>query len=186
MKSFLLNVQTKEKFLDLLWVCYFSLWIDTSELEVLLDCPEHKDHHPEADNVLGHILKCLDATNSNDPVVLLSILFHDVGKAVTKEWNEEKQKYTYHGHDKAGLAIIDKIQERFHFDDRTVSIIKFCCEHHMRFHRLLEMKDSKVKKLVSHEYFEYLYEVAKADALCRGDLLVDEWNKIEERINLFR
>lgn len=35
---------------------------------------------------------------------MLAALCHDMGKATTTRWNEEKQKWTAYGHDLAGLA----------------------------------------------------------------------------------
>jgi beta-N-acetylglucosaminidase len=72
--------------------------------------------------------------------------------------------------------------DRLKIDNYTRDVINFCIKNHMRFHLFHEMKMSKIARLVSHEYFPILFEVAKADEFSRGDLNKDRWNIVLEKI----
>lgn len=154
------------------------------EVENLKNFPHSKIHHPESTDVFGHVIEALKCCESNKSEVLLSILFHDLGKQLTYVYNEEKQKHSYHGHDEKGIELIDQISKRFNWSNDLKQIVCYCCLNHMKFHTLYKMKKSKIIKLLFSEFFNYLYEVAKCDTFCRGyNLAIEEWTKNENKLN---
>lgn len=148
------------------------------EIAVLEKFPHDNDSHPEGPEVLSHILAAVRVCKSKDPLILYSVLFHDVGKAVTYKYRyKEKSKrwrHTYYGHDKAGVAIIEEIGERLKLPAKTIDVAKYCATEHMLAFRLPEMKPSKILTRIEHPYFDYLMEVSACDYGARGDNTVSE------------
>jgi len=138
--------------------------------------------HPEADgNILGHIIETIKVANTDNSLINLACLFHDIGKADAYTLDENNIPH-FNGHDEVGVEIFDKIADRLKIDNYTRDVINFCIKNHMIFHLFHEMKMSKIARLVSHEYFPILFEVAKADEFSRGDLNKDRWNIVLEKI----
>lgn len=154
------------------------------EVENLKNFPHSPKYHPEGSDVFKHIIEVLKCCESNKPEVLLSILFHDIGKQLSYTYNEEKQKHSYLGHDQKGLELIDQISKRYNWSNNLKEIVCYSCLNHMKFHTLHKMKKSKIIKLLFSEFFNYLYEVAKCDTFCRGyNLAIEEWTKNENKLN---
>lgn len=138
---------------------------------------EHSEtHHPEG-NVYQHTLSALYENIGNDAVLNLSILFHDVGKIKTFEYIDGKR--TFHQHEKVGSKLIKEIAIRMKLDNRTRDIMMFCALNHMKIHRILEMKNSKIVRLMDSPYWNMLLKVSYVDDRCRMHLFDrDRWQQI--------
>lgn len=137
------------------------------ELYTLKNMKHNLKHHPEGGGlVLGHVLEALRHSRSRDAVTNLAIAFHDLGKATT--YDEAEGKHTYHGHEQAGVPIVQEIGKRLKLSSKDIDIIAFCAANHMRIHKIYEMSKSKVVAMVNHPYWPYLKEVGYADEMCRG------------------
>lgn len=123
-------------------------------------------HHPESDNVLGHVLAGLWQSPTNIPLHNVAFLLHDIGKNSTHK--EIDGRPTYHGHEGAGLDDIKSIAKRLKLSNDELQAILFSSENHMRFHKLMEMKKSKVISLVNNPNWEVLKSVGYMDAAARG------------------
>ncbi|HON83903.1 MAG TPA: hypothetical protein PLI22_07235 [Caldisericia bacterium] len=151
------------------------------EVYGLKSMKHNPEHHPESPHVAGHVLACLRSYKGNDSLVNFSILFHDIGKLTTYNYNGGK--HSYHGHDSAGVPIIEEVAKRLKLDNNTRDAMIFCAEKHMYIHRLLEMSNEKIFKLMQNKHWDVLLQVAEADARSRGSLFdSDEWNKILQKI----
>lgn len=143
------------------------------ELAALEGFTHDPQHHPEGGStVIGHILECLVASESKDPVVNLAILFHDLGKAVTRGVKENGHS-NYHGHEGAGVPIVESIFERLRFPDLSADDkikILFAVEKHMLMHDLHGLARKTQVKLVHHQGWEVLKEVGIADEVSRDVL----------------
>ncbi len=145
------------------------------ELTAMEDMWHDTKHHPEAEgNVLGHILECLSVSPFTDPVVNLAILFHDFGKAVTQSVKQHGSKASrFHGHEGAGVPIVNSIFERLKFNELTSSDkrhILNAVEKHMLIHNLTNLNIKTLTKLVNNSGWDVLKKVAYADAASRGHL----------------
>lgn len=133
------------------------------------------EHHPEGGGtVRGHVLECLFVSESSDPVVNLGILFHDLGKAVTYEFVEGK--HTYHGHEGAGVPIVEGIFSRLVFCELSAKdkeAILFITDKHMMVHKLNELSVKTLNHLVNSPHWEVLKAVSFADEASRGAPLFD-------------
>jgi len=147
-----------------------------------MDSFEHtKNHHPEGLTVLDHILSALEENVYTDPTLNLCILFHDVGKIETYELIDGKK--SYHGHDLKGSDMIEDIAQHMKIDNKTKDCMKFCVKNHMKVHLILEMKKSKIVKLISSPYWSTLLRVAYVDDKCRLHLYdQDRWDSVLAKV----
>jgi tRNA nucleotidyltransferase/poly(A) polymerase len=126
--------------------------------------------HPEGGaTVIGHILECLRISESKDPVVNLAILFHDLGKAVTRG-DKENGHSNYHGHEEAGVPIVQGIFDRLRFADLSSEdkdAILFAVDRHMLIHNLKDLSTKTLMKLVHNPGWSLLKDVGYADEHCR-------------------
>ena len=129
-------------------------------------------HHPEGGStVQGHILECLIQGNFDNPVTNLSILFHDLGKATTRGIKENGHS-NYHGHEGAGVPIVQGIFDRIRFNDLSAEdkdAILFATEKHMLIHNIGDLNIRTVARLVHNPGWENLIRVAFADEASRGE-----------------
>jgi len=148
-----------------------------------MDSFEHSvEHHPEG-NVLQHTLAALKSSNSKDPLVNLSILFHDVGKLKTHEV-DEKGLHRYFGHAEEAREIIENLAKRLKLDNETKNAMLYSAINHMKFHDFLKMSNSKIMSLMGDDNWDLLYQVALADAKARGEAFdEEEWKKITDKID---
>jgi tRNA nucleotidyltransferase/poly(A) polymerase len=154
------------------------------EFTLLEGFTHNPKYHPEGDSkVIGHILEALRASVFNDSVINLAILFHDLGKGVTR--GEKNGHSTYYGHEGAGVPIVRDIINRMKFNDLSQADkrnILFAVGRHMLIHNILELSFKKLRTIVLDEGWEVLKAVGYADEASRGPELFDvnEFNnKIE-------
>ncbi len=132
------------------------------------DLQFHPEGHP-----FEHTIRALKEKEIVDRTTNLSILFHDVGKSLTKEDGD------YIAHESKGSDLIqNSIKNRLRFSSKLTNTIAWCCENHMR--ALNVRKKSKILDLVNHPDWEILKSVVKSDITCRG--LTDE-KTIESHFN---
>lgn len=142
------------------------------------DIKKHPEHQG---NILGHVIETIKVANTDNSLVNLACLFHDIGKADAYTLDEEGVPH-FNGHEDIGVDIFNKVADRLKIDNYTRDVISFCIKNHMKFHLFHEMKMSKIARLVGHVYFPILFEVAKVDKFSRGDLNKDRWNIVLEKI----
>lgn len=135
------------------------------ELKVLQDFEHDPIHHPEG-GVWDHVLAAVKASESTDPITNLAILFHDIGKAVTRGYKETGE-VTYHGHEEAGVPIFDTISSRLRFSNSERDAIAYAIEHHMKGHLINQMADKKIIPIRQSPHWDTFKHVVKADAKAR-------------------
>ena len=136
------------------------------EVECLKHYKHNPEHHPEGPTVMDHTIKCLEI--SDDPYLSrLAILFHDIGKSVTME--KRNGQPTYHRHELKSAEMTKDICDRFKFSLHNSNVLVNAVADHMKFHKLLEMRPSKITRLVNSEHFDTLVDIARADEYCRGE-----------------
>jgi len=136
------------------------------EVAALKFKPETHEHHPENSNTFGHTLKALEFADDAKPMELIAILLHDVGKTTTQGLKSTSH-HTYHRHDAVGAVLVEALAKRLNFSNKEVELLVFTTKNHMRFHKILEMKPSKIMKLVGHDNFQELSVVCAADSFGR-------------------
>ncbi len=153
---------------------------------------ENLHHHPETrgqgGTVYSHVMAALKASDTADPIKNLAILLHDVGKGVTLSHDQGLPKYL--GHARASIELVDAIADRLKMSNKERESLIFAVGNHMKFHKILDMKPSKIAKLVSDDNWDVLVAVGKADEYARGymfkhagefEKIVDKAVKVKEK-----
>ena len=149
-------------------------------------------HHPEGDSqVLGHIYECLKASPYKDPVINLAVLFHDFGKATTRG-KKDNGFSNYHGHESAGVPIVEEIFKRLRFAElspQDKKNILTAVDKHMLIHNLDKLNIKTLTKLIQNPSWETIKAVGYCDEASRGSGLFNKqefWEKIkraEEKVS---
>ncbi len=163
-----------------------ALQVLLPEIKSLQGIKHSKESHPEGDG-WTHTLRALESIASNNPLVNLSVLFHDIGKSNTYGQKEDGTP-TYHGHEEQSTVMFENLAKRLKFSNEEIEAIKFAIANHMRAHKLDEMGKGKVLQLRQSPYWELLKQVMIADTLARGVSLIDlnnQLNSVEQTIKTF-
>jgi tRNA nucleotidyltransferase (CCA-adding enzyme) len=143
------------------------------ELKQLQYSRENPTHHPETvgkgGSPFAHTIEALKASDTKDPLKNLAIALHDVGKGTTFSDVTPGKSFTYYGHDKEAIKLIETIAKRLKMSNNEKEAMLYTATQHMKFHKLKEMKPSKIFKIVNDDNFDILVAVAKADEFSRGE-----------------
>ena len=134
-------------------------------------------------SVLDHIIAALNASPYDDPVINLAIMLHDLGKATTYEL-KDGYKHSYHGHEAAGVPIVQNIFKRLVFPDLSAEDKKnilIAVEKHMMIHNIESLNIKTLTKLINDPSWEVLKAVSYCDEASRGSPLFNE-QKFNEKI----
>ena len=139
-------------------------------------------NHPEG-NVYEHTLAAIKVARHHtaSPLVEAAIAYRDFGKLYTQ--SIDSKGIHYNGHEFAGDQDVIAACKELRMSKDEIEIVLYCKHNHMRFHRIPEMKHNKVKDMINHIWFKYLYFVSIADNLCRLDAIdIDGHMKIDKII----
>lgn len=158
---------------------------------------ENLKHHPETrgkgGTVYAHVLAAVRKSNTVDPIKNLAILLHDVGKGVTASTKEGLPRYL--GHARASVELVNSLADRLKMSNKDKNSLIFAVGNHMKFHKLLDMKASKIAKLVNDEDWDVLVAVGRADEYARGEVfkhkgefekIIDKAIKIKNKYGMIR
>lgn len=111
---------------------------------------------------------------------IMAALCHDLGKAETTKWSEEKQDWTTKNHSVVG----ERITRNLFYDEDIIQREKVCymVRHHMALHHVFDKKDEARRKLIklSHGIVPIRYMLYLNIADSKGSLNDIE---TEEKIN---
>jgi tRNA nucleotidyltransferase (CCA-adding enzyme) len=115
------------------------------ELEALVGVEQVAAHHPEIDTYVHTMMVLQQAVKLSDlPEVRWAALMHDLGKGITPI--DILPQHINHEH--AGIPLVKAVNERYKVPLRYATLAEKVTEHHLRMHRLLDMKPGKVLKLI--------------------------------------
>lgn len=100
-------------------------------------------HHTQP--VLDHCISSLEHTPSQDPLVRLAALLHDVGKP--RSARGEGEARTFHGHEVIGAKMTKEIMRRLRFSNQDVKRVTNLVRHHM-FLFQFETTDKAIRRIV--------------------------------------
>lgn len=143
-----------------------------AELDALWGVPAPEKWHPEIDTGV-HCMMVLSmaATLSQDLAVRYAALVHDLGKALTPadKWP------SHHGHEKLGLAAINRLSERLKVPNDCRELALLVGEFHTHLHKAFELRPDTLLRVLNHcdawrkpARFEQFLLACEADA--RGRL----------------
>jgi poly(A) polymerase len=132
------------------------------EIDVMSSCEHTIESHPEG-NVFVHTICALEVCRSMDPVVVLGVLFHDIGKPPIKFYNEEgRVRYTGHDDSQFFLPVADRLK----FSSEETRRICHFIDLHMVSFDIPVLKKSKAMAIVDSPHWKDLFEVIWADSNC--------------------
>lgn len=152
------------------------------EVKQLQTVHETERWHPEAymfgeGRVFDHVMCALRQNVEEDALANFGVLVHDLGKAVTHEWDEDRKAHRFLGHDVRGVELVSEMCSRLKFSNDEKAQLKFTTKHHMTVLNIDIMRKSKQAKLVNHEFWNALKNVVVCDATCNGNLNSDKFLK---------
>lgn len=107
-----------------------------------------------------------------NPVLRLTMLFHDIGKPATKSVDDQGIDHFY-GHYKVSAEMAGVIMKRLKFDNNTIKLVSTLITYHdTRFSDPLDTGRRQLRKVLSKitpTLFPYLLDVMKADLLAQSE-----------------
>ena len=180
----------------------FQMLMETGILPILM--PEfrnmkdyhHKlDYHPE-DTLYNHYIeafKKFTTIENRTELGAWALLFHDIAKPQTAEWNEEGGYHTFYGHDKQGAQLVldnyNNTNGPFEFSKKELQAIAWTTDNHLG--KFWDMKKPmKVSAMRNDERFPLLVEVVTGDTMGirrGGDeqlaARIEQINEITDKVN---
>ncbi len=141
------------------------------EIEALKGCEQPPQFHPEGD-VFVHtrIMLGLLPEQVSLPLVL-SVLFHDIGKPGTYSLDPAEGRIRFTGHDKLGAAMTEELMLRLRFPRRDIDATVQAVDAHMVFKDVQRMRVSQLKRFMARPGFEEEMELHRVDCTSsHGDL----------------
>jgi len=109
-----------------------------------------KQNQAHSYDVWEHLLRSLQhAADKNWPLeVRIAALLHDIGKPATKQWDEKKQDWSFHGHEVVGAKITRKALKRLTFSNELITRVTTLIRWHMFFSDPDQITLSAVRRMV--------------------------------------
>lgn len=140
------------------------------EFDAAMKVEQNNPHH--CYSVGGHILHSLTKVRA-DKVLRFAMLFHDLGKAVTKSTDEEGRDHFY-GHASVSAEIAEEAMRRLRFDNDTrQKVVKLVKYHDLKV-RLTPAGVRRAVVTVGEELFPLLLEIKRADFLAQSTFMREE------------
>lgn len=128
--------------------------------------PQPPDFHPEGD-VFTHVKLCL--SNLRDPSfeVAMATLLHDIGKppTITFPADPKTDRIRFNAHEVVGERMTERVCRRFKLSREETEKICWMVAKHMTFKDVEHMRESTLKKFLSHEFYDDLEQVFVADKM---------------------
>jgi tRNA nucleotidyltransferase (CCA-adding enzyme) len=167
-----------------------ALAVVLPEVDALYGVPQRAEYHPEVDTGVHVELVCdMAATLApGDDIVGFAALVHDLGKAETPA--DVLPKHI--GHEHAGVAPVREVCARLKVPVGHRDLAVVACREHLNVHRLFELKDRTVLKLLERcdafrrpERVRLLATVCEADKRGRAGLQDQPYPQAAELVRLF-
>ncbi len=140
------------------------------EVERLKGCEQPPEFHPEGD-VFVHtrLMLSLLPEKVSLPLVL-SVLFHDIGKPPTQV-RDETGRLRFNGHERVSAEMAEPILQRLRLSNAESESILDAVRNHMAFKDVQLMRKAKLKRFLARPTFEEEMELHRVDCLGSHGLL---------------
>ena len=138
------------------------------EVDALYGVPQRAEYHPEVDTGVHVELVCDMAAvlAPGDGLVGFAALTHDLGKALTPEHVLPKHL----GHEQAGIEPLRGLCERLRVPVAHRRLAELACREHLNVHRLFELRDRTVHKLLARsDGYRNRERIAQLAIVCEAD-----------------
>ena len=99
--------------------------------------------------------------------VRLAALFHDISKPETRRWSNEKNNWTFYGHDVVGGRVSRKTLERLKYPKKIVDVVSTLVRYHLFFSDIEKITLSAVRRIVRNVGPENVWDLMKVRACDR-------------------
>lgn len=144
---------------------------------------ENKNGHFHKD-VFKHTLEVVDNITeyTNNPILRLAALFHDIGKPSTKYYRKGIG-WTYYGHEDVGAKMFESIGRKLKLSTKTIKYIVKLIKLHLRPIAIASdtITDSAVRRLM----VEADDDIDDLLSLCRADITSKNEYKVKSFMNNF-
>ncbi|MEM1442571.1 MAG: CCA tRNA nucleotidyltransferase [Verrucomicrobiota bacterium] len=178
--------------LDKIWlhrnrVVGFDLLVESGLMELLLPeimelrgCEQPPQWHPEGD-VFTHTRLMLSFLPDDASIPLvLSTLFHDIGKPATFTYDEADDRIRFNGHDKLGAEMARSILNRLKYSNQVIEATTEAVSVHMKFKDVKKMRTATLKRFLARENFRDELELHRVDCLGSNGRL-DNYDFVREK-----
>jgi len=119
------------------------------ELELGIGIDQNQAH---SFDVFEHNLRAMQhAADKGWPLVVrLAALLHDIGKPETRKRSEEKNDWTFHGHDVVGARIAKRVMKDLRFPRETIEKVTSLVRWHMFFSDPDKVTLSAVRRVIAN------------------------------------
>ena len=134
------------------------------EVDALKGVEQPPQFHPEGD-VFRHTRLMLSLLPDEVSIPLVfSVLFHDIGKAVTGSV-DETGRIRFSGHDKIGASMTEALMQRLRFSRAEIDATVEAVEQHMVFKDTPNMRIARLKRFMARSHFADELELHRVDCL---------------------
>lgn len=99
--------------------------------------------------------------------VRLAALFHDVSKPETRRWSDDKEDWTFYGHDVVGGRVTKKALENLRYPKKIVDVVSTLVRYHLFFSDIDKITLSAVRRIVRNVGPENVWDLMKVRACDR-------------------
>jgi tRNA nucleotidyltransferase (CCA-adding enzyme) len=112
-------------------------------------------------DVFGHLMRSLQhaADKDWDFDIRLAAVFHDVSKPETRRWSDEKNDWTFHGHEVVGSRVTKKALEDLKFSRETIEKVSKLVRWHMFFSDPDQITLSAVRRMIRNVGEEHIWDL---------------------------
>ena len=140
------------------------------EVEAMKGCAQPPQFHPEGD-VFQHTRLMLDLLpNEVSLPLVLSVLFHDIGKPPTASVDEEG-RIRFNGHDRIGAEMTETLMERLRFSRAEIDATVEAVRQHMVFKDVPNMRVARLKRFMARPTFADELELHRVDCTSSHGML---------------
>lgn len=134
------------------------------EMEAMKGCDQPPEFHPEGD-VFVHtrLMLSLLKPGASLPLVL-SVLFHDLGKPATRIV-DETGRIRFNGHEGVSERMSLAILRRLRFPNEVIEAVQPAVRLHMSFKDVPQMRVATLKRMMARPTFEDELELHRVDCL---------------------
>jgi len=134
------------------------------EIAALKGCEQPPEFHPEGD-VFVHtrLMLSLLPPQVSGPLVL-SVLFHDIGKPPTMRI-DETGRIRFNGHESVSAVMTGALMRRLRFSNDEIAATVEMVQNHMVFKDVQNMRVARLKRFMARPTFEDEMELHRVDCL---------------------
>jgi poly(A) polymerase len=140
------------------------------EMDALKGCDQPPEFHPEGD-VFVHtrLMLSMLAPDASLPLVL-SVLFHDIGKPATRAV-DETGRIRFNGHEGVSAGMTLRLLQRLRFRNEVIDAVIPAVRLHMSFKDVPNMRVATLKRMMARPTFEEELELHRVDCLASHGML---------------